>query len=55
MTLLLSDADIFVNDELLLEYERYIHRVLGGFLFTYVCEAVSGGWLKFRPDGVQFP
>jgi chromosome partitioning protein len=26
-----------------------------GFLFTYVCEAVSGGWLKFRPDGVQFP
>jgi len=29
MTLLLSDADLFVNDELLLEYERYIHRVLG--------------------------
>ena len=29
MTLLLSDADLFVNDELLLEYEKYIHRVLG--------------------------
>lgn len=29
MTLLLSEADIFVNDELLLEYEKYIHRVLG--------------------------
>ena len=29
MTVLLSDAELFVNDELLLEYKRYIHRVLG--------------------------
>lgn len=29
MTIMLSDADLFVNEELLLEYERYIHRVLG--------------------------
>ena len=27
--LLLSDAELFVNDELLLEYEKYIHRFLG--------------------------
>ncbi len=29
MTLLLSDADLFVNNELLIEYEKYVHRVLG--------------------------
>jgi len=29
MALLLSDADLFVNDELLIEYEKYIHKALG--------------------------
>ena len=28
-TLLLSDASIFVNKELLFEYEKYIYKILG--------------------------
>jgi predicted nucleic acid-binding protein len=28
MALFLSDVDLYADDELLLEYERYIHKVL---------------------------
>jgi predicted nucleic acid-binding protein len=38
MTILLSDAELFVNDELLLEYERYIHRILGLY---HLCLLIS--------------
>ncbi len=47
MTILLSDADLFVNDELLLEYERYIHRVLGLY---HLCLLISNRAQNIDPS-----